>query len=248
MFFLREVICLFYLYRSFSFSLRVFSYFIMDGRRTCKGCGAVVVKPITCPGCSIASHPTCLARSGHPHSGGLFLDCKSLDVITNQDLLDSIRSLIRSEFANFRKQMLELCQVYIVTIINDIQCISDRIDKIEAKIVSDMSSVHPLQHEENIIEELADRNRRSNNLIFYNLKESSAGSFEKNKKIDSNLAIDILQCIVPDKVPISKVIRIGNRSQGRSRPLCVTLPSKEDAISILRKKNRYSRPVRIYPK
>lgn len=143
--------------------------------------------------------------------------------------------------------MLELCQVYIVTIINDIQCISDRIDKIEAKIALDMSSVHPLQLEEDIIEELADRNRRSNNLIFYNLEESSAGSFEKNKKIDSILAIDILQCIVPDKVPISKVIRIGDRSQGRSRPLCVTLPSKEDAISILRKKNRYSRPVRIYP-
>jgi len=32
---------------------------------------------------------------------------------------------------------------------------------------------------------------------------------------------------------------------GHARPLRITLPSKEDAISILRNKNRYSGPVRI---
>lgn len=64
--------------------------------------------------------------------------------------------------------------------------------------------------------------------------------------MDSILANDILQSIVPGMVPNSKVARIGGRSQGRSRPLRVTMPSKKDVLTILRNKNRYSGPVKIY--
>jgi len=224
----------------------------MDGRKTCKGCGTVVVKPITCPSCSIASHPSCLSRTGHPHSEGLFRDCKksprsvsTMDL--SNDLLVNIQRLIRSEFENFRKEILNLYQADFVKISDNIQSLSDRIKKLEFDLASGVSMA-PLPHpEEDIIVELADRNRRSNNLIFYNLDEvADSSSPDERHRVDLSLAKDIVQVIIPDGVSISKVTRLGGRGTGRARPLRVTLPTKEDVISILRNKRRYVGPVKIY--
>lgn len=109
--------------------------------------------------------------------------------------------------------MLELYQADIAKLTNNIQDLSDRLKKIEDKLASDSSPVPPLQFEENIIDELADRYRRSSNLIFYNLDEIITGPPEKNKKMDSIIANDILHDIVPDNPSKSKVLRIGNRSK-----------------------------------
>jgi len=224
----------------------------MDGRKTCKGCGTVVVKPITCPSCNIASHPSCLSRTGHPHSDGLFKNCKKLprsDSIMdlNNDLLENIQKLIRSEFDNFHKEILNLYKADFVKVFDNIQSLSDRINKLEFDLASGASTA-PLSHsEDDIMAELADRNRRSNNLILYNLDEVVDGSFpDECHRVDLALAKDIVLAIIPDGVPISKVMRLGGRKTGRARPLRVTLPTKEDAISILRNKRRYVEPVRIH--
>ena len=44
-------------------------------KKTCKGCSALVVNPIVSDICEIASHPACIPRTGHPHSGNKFLTC-----------------------------------------------------------------------------------------------------------------------------------------------------------------------------
>jgi len=86
-----------------------------------------------------------------------------------------------------------------------------------------------------------DRKRRSNNLIFYNLDEVvDESSSNENRKMDSTLAMDIIQVIIPNGVSISKLMRLDGRKNGYARPLCVTFPFKKDAISILRNKSHYS--------
>jgi len=52
--------------------------------------------------------------------------------------------------------------------------------------------------------------------------------------------------IVPNGMPILRVTRLGGWRTKHARPLRVTLPSREDAISILRNKNRYVGPIRIH--
>jgi len=114
-------------------------------------------------------------------------------------------------------------------------------------LASGVSMASPSHPEEDIIVELADRNQRSNNLIFYNLDEMADGSSsDECHRVDLSLAKDIVQVIIPVGVSISKVTRLGGRKTGHARPLRVTLPTKEDVISILRNKRRYVGPVKIH--
>jgi len=222
----------------------------MDGRKTCKGCGTVVVKPIICSIC-IASHPACLPRTRHPHSGGLLTNCKSSprsdsNIDLNCDLLENIQKLIRSEFENLRKEILNLYQADLVKISEYTQSLSNRITKLEVDLASGASAASLSHPEEDIIEEMADRNRRSNNLILYNLDEVDDSSSNKSHKVDLSFAKDILQVIIPDRMLILRVTRLGGRKTGYARPLRVTLPSREDAISILRNNNCYVGLIKIH--
>lgn len=94
--------------------------------------------------------------------------------------------------------------------------------------------------EEQIMEEIEDRVNRSKNLIFFDLEEDNNGV-----TTDVDLANDILHMIIPNGDFPMNVMRLGKRQQGRHRPLRISLPSKQDAIRILRNKSRYSGPMRI---
>lgn len=93
---------------------------------------------------------------------------------------------------------------------------------------------------EDIIEELADREARANNLIFYNLEEPN----QDQKNID--LVRDIVRKIQPGTEGSVKCLRLGKKRDGHLRPLRVSFTSRELTLSILRNKRRYSGPVRIY--
>lgn len=77
--------------------------FVMDKRMVYKGCGKDVVNPVTCDDCGIASHPSCMSRTGHPHSHGKFLSCASPNVSfgVQRSFLDEIKDLIHKELVNF---------------------------------------------------------------------------------------------------------------------------------------------------
>lgn len=77
-----------FFYRSrqlFVFSYRALSFFVfwklfldlltwMAERLV--SCGVVVVKPVTCNFCNIASHSTCVYQTGHPVQHGQLADCR----------------------------------------------------------------------------------------------------------------------------------------------------------------------------
>lgn len=193
----------------------------MDGRKTCKGCGTMVVKPISCRGCNIAFHPSCVSRTDHPHSNGQFVNCKSTEV--NPSLLNAIKEMMHSEFDIFRSEIREMYRADMLKIAEDIQNLSKRIDHLENLIV-DSQPASSLSLEEDIIEELEDRKKRASNLIFFNL-DSPQGE----DCTDVTLANDIINTIQPDNIPGVKTMRLGTKSQDRSRPLRVSLPSEQEA-------------------
>lgn len=91
----------------------------MDGRRTCEGCSAVIVKPIVCSLCGAAAHPGCVARNGHPNYNRRFTNCSDVSTASqgvpvnlndSSVFLDTIKELIKSEFEDFRREMRELYQ------------------------------------------------------------------------------------------------------------------------------------------
>ena len=143
----------------------------MDGRKTCKGCGTVVVKPILCEHCgtSHAWNPACLPRTGHAHSKGLFADCRiNKSLLRNNgfdlgDLLSEIREMIRLEFDEFRKELLETYRAEFDVIKNEMRELSGRLDRLENGTGSSFRCM------EDVIEELEDREKRSANLILYNV-------------------------------------------------------------------------------
>ncbi|XP_050454126.1 uncharacterized protein LOC126852886 [Cataglyphis hispanica] len=206
----------------------------MDGRRIC---GTVVVKPIICKGCNVASHPSCVSRTDHPHTNGQFVNCKDTEV--NSTLLNAIKKTMRSEFDIFRSEIREMYRADMLKIAEDIQNLSKRIDHLENQLV-DLQPASSLSFEEDIIEEMEDRKKRATNLIFFNLDESQG-----NDCTDVNLVKDIIGVIQPNNTLGVKTMRLGTKSQGRSRPLRVSLPSEQDAREILRNKSRYSGPVKI---
>lgn len=157
----------------------------MDGRKTCKECRTVVVNPVECNSCDIASHPSCLSRTGHPHSNGKFVNCNQS---SNNHLLKTIQDLIRSEFSKFRTEMLETYRADLEKITSEIQQLSDRVDGIQNVTTNLPPHVPPSASEEDIIAELADRENRSCNLIFY-LDEPSKN--QANALNDNDLVNDI---------------------------------------------------------
>ena len=70
-----------------------------------------------------------------------------------------------------------------------------------------------------IADELADRDRRRNNIILYNFSEKS------DREADRKAFNDMCQVVFSEQFAVSKVIRLGKRSEDkdRHRPLLVGL-------------------------
>lgn len=95
-------------------------------------------------------------------------------------------------------------------------------------------------NEEDIIEELEDRERRAANLILYNLDEHVGSSVT-----DADRVRDVLKDILPNDTSITKTFRLGKKQQNKSRPLRVSFPNKDVVVKILRGKSQYLGPVKI---
>ena len=97
---------------------------------------------------------------------------------------------------------------------------------------------------EDTIEELDNREKRSVNLILYNLEEPNVVD-HGNVTTDIDLVNDIIKKILPDNNIKKSCVRLGAKKQDHVRPLRVTLSSKSDVISVSRNKSRYNGPVEI---
>lgn len=102
---------------------------------------------------------------------------------------------------------------------------------------------------ESAIQEMAERANRANNLIVYDIPESSSDVVEQRIEHDKKECVAVMQNVT-GKVKFDgiKLFRLGARKSvagARPRPLKVVLHSKRDALEVLRNKSKLSKPSSI---
>ncbi|KZC13910.1 hypothetical protein WN55_06263 [Dufourea novaeangliae] len=182
----------------------------------CKGCTTPVTNPVICPTCGISSHPgsSCLLRCSHPWQTGKLLDCsepttavspnsEAYDINKNllekiSDVLDSKLKKLENNFMVFQSSIDVLNSTLnnINTRINDL---TSRMNKLES---------HTNNQEESIIKEIVERNKRSHNLISFNLDENPSQS---DKTAIKNILDTILSVSCNTSITIR---RLGNKNSG----------------------------------
>lgn len=142
----------------------------------CKGCGIAVAKPVTCISCDVASHPACVHRTQHPFIKGKLLDCgddltptaspttptHGTVISSYDDLLKKINDLLDAKFSKLENE-LRIFRSNLELLNNSLTDLNNRVSKLESNC-----------SEEDILEELADRNRKSHNIILFNLADTDA--------------------------------------------------------------------------
>jgi len=78
-----------------------------------------------------------------------------------------------------------------------------------------------------IADELADRERRKNNLIIYNLPEKS------DREADKKLFAELCKTTFSEEFAVSKILRLGKKNDNKNRPLLVVLKHETDKSFLL---------------
>lgn len=93
-----------------------------------------------------------------------------------------------------------------------------------------------------VINEINERNRRANNLIFYNIEESDSNRSDDRITSDFNHINNIISIILSDisrDIPIPlKVIRLGRYQPGKMRPIKTIFSTATDVFDIIRNKKK----------
>ena len=78
----------------------------------------------------------------------------------------------------------------------------------------------------NIADELADRERRKNNLIIYNLPETS------DQSKDTAFFNELCQSVFTITVKVTKSMKLGKKVENKNRPLLISLENKDNTLYI----------------
>ena len=78
-----------------------------------------------------------------------------------------------------------------------------------------------------IADELADRDRRKNNVIIYNLSEKS------DCEADKKLFTELCKTVFSEEFAVVKVLRLGKKNESNNRPVLVTLKHEVDKSFLL---------------
>ncbi|KAK2577709.1 hypothetical protein KPH14_007150 [Odynerus spinipes] len=228
----------------------------------CKGCNTKVVKPVTCATCGTASHSGCIYRTGHPLQNGQFSDCRghlSSPIVDPQDsrLLSKFRTIFRQELEEILSKSLELFEKKIVEMLDNFKAeIKSEMDDLKVRVacLEDKHASEPLisKIEEEVLAEIAERDRCSRNFLIFNLEEvnsahasSQIASGSNSGPNDTQLVTDILSQIHPPGITVIRTLRLGAKHINRQRPLKVICNSREDVLTVLRNKKNYKGPATI---
>lgn len=138
-----------------------------------------------------------------------------LTVLTNG--MNEIRALI-----TVQNRKIDECIENIATLKSENSALKDKVLVLEAKLGDKtMTSIY---------NECSSRVAREKNVLFYGIDDSYDCS---------DIVTEIITGLIPVNTPkISGVFRLGKSSSGKSRPIKAELTSKQDAIDILKRKNK----------
>ena len=120
-----------------------------------------------------------------------------------------------------------------------------KIDSLFAEVESLKSQIQNniCNNEESILNELHERQKRTNNLNINNLPEPSAS---KESLSDTEVVKNIFKEITNKDVKIIQSIRIGKENKNGARSLKFILSDPTDVINIIKNRNKIGRDKRIY--
>lgn len=92
-----------------------------------------------------------------------------------------------------------------------------------------------------IVQEIQERQNRASNIIIYNINESGTKNKQEQVREDTDTITNILDNISKD-VTVKKTFRLGKFSVDKNRPIKVILSNPEQAMIILKNKNKLAIP------
>lgn len=110
----------------------------------------------------------------------------------------------------------------------------------QLKEVQTANKIQPsAEYTEEVIGEIADRNRRARNIIMFNIKEVNATAIEDRRAEDENYVKNVISKISDISTTDIRVSRIGKKIEGKDRPIKITFKHEEDALLILKIEKTY---------
>lgn len=173
--------------------------------------------PINCDGCSLIFHAKCSGLSASE------IKCLSLKNRNLKFFCESCNKGLRD--------------------IPELKALINRllVEVNELKNLKKNNNKNELQcSEEVIINEVAERNIRASNLLFYNIPESNSDNINDRISHDSNIVNNTIDSIIIGDSIIrpTKLIRLGIRGQNKTRPIKAIFSSPIDAFEILKLKKK----------
>lgn len=147
--------------------------------------------------------------------------------------MSNITALFNEHLGQFKTKLND----FMDKILQQIETINDKIKKLENEnqlMRDELKNTKSDQNADIIINEISDRERRSRNVLIFNLKESEHSNTIERINYDMN-AFKRISSQILDIDPV-KVVRLGKTSNKGTRPLKVTLPSRENVLALLRNK------------
>lgn len=106
------------------------------------------------------------------------------------------------------------------------------VSELQQEITKLKSSITLSNSNEDILNEMAERQKRATNIIIFNLPESSVPDHDYNEV--SNIFKDITK----EPVEIIKTTRIGKKNKNGARSLKITLQNAQSALNIIRNRTK----------
>jgi hypothetical protein len=176
----------------------------------------------------------CIEPNNHPLSGLLSrfetMSTQMATIISKLDILTTVPadiSAIKNELAN----------------------VNEKLDNIEPRIVSSEIKIKALEDEvqriknsnsssnvEQVVEEINDRERRSRNVIIYNLPESTSVTLATRIDHDKNLVSKLTSKFCSAEYDSSfKLYRIGRTQRNKTRPLKVVFNNTDPVFDLCKR-------------
>ena len=211
----------------------------MPDNKCSGGCGSSVTSLSTCKRCQEYLHPGCAPRHR----------CQSPSMDTNPDSLMQIIKQLQSSVDNMACELKELRKNYgeLKTLFSDmktlkednvvlkqqIAALHDRVTTLESTPSNSMDNNNAMN---TLANEINDRKSRENNIILFNVPESTCPTRADTYSDDLQNVRLKLNNIKPN-ITVIKTIRLGIKSDN-PRPVKVILECSADAKYVLKNRNK----------
>lgn len=115
------------------------------------------------------------------------------------------------------------------------------------KLKSDLSRIQMYPHgtqpnNEDIVNEIYERQRKSKNIMIFNVREAESNSRDS----DLSVVSEIFKDITSDEIQINNVQRIGKKNKNGARALKIVLEDAQDALFLIRNKSKIDKKRKVY--